>query len=457
VNKRWALALTSVAFFMVALDALVVTTALPAIGHDLHAGLSSLQWTVNAYGLSYAAGIITAAALGDRYGRRRVFTVGLAVFTLASAGCALAPSIGWLLGARTVQGIGAAAVMPLSLTILTAAYPAERRGAIVGIWGGLGGLAVAGGPLIGGAVTEGLSWHWIFWLNVPIGLVALLLSRSRLPETHGPRTTLDGPALVLLIGATFGLVWGLVRVSTTGWRDIVTVAAFVGGAVALVAFVRWERRAPAPMLPIRMFRRRSFAAANVAGLCMIAALTGAVFLIAQYCQLVLGESPLATGLRLLPWTATPLLIAPMAGRLSDRVGRRAVLTTGLVLQAIGLSWFAAVASPATSYAAMAVPLGLAGIGISMAIPTAAAAALGAVPPDQIGRASGVNSTLQRFGAVFGVAVVTTVFTTSGRIATPATFTDGLRPALAVAAILSLLGALAAASVAGRAPVALAPA
>jgi EmrB/QacA subfamily drug resistance transporter len=457
VNKRWALALTSVAFFMVALDALVVTTALPAIGRDLHAGLPSLQWTVNAYGLSYAAGIITAAALGDRYGRRRVFTVGLAVFTLASAGCALAPSVGWLLATRTVQGVGAAAVMPLSLTILTGAYPAERRGAVVGIWGGLGGLAVAGGPLIGGAVTEGLSWHWIFWLNVPIGLVAILLSRSRLPETHGPRSALDVPALVLLLGATFGLVWGLVRVSTTGWRDGPTLVALAGGAVALVAFVLWERRAPAPMLPIRMFQHRAFAAASVAGLCMIAALTGAIFLVAQYCQLVLGESPLATGLRLLPWTATPLLIAPLAGRLSDRVGRRAVLTTGLVLQAIGLSWFAAVVSPATSYAAMAAPLVVAGIGISMAIPTAAAAALGAVAPDQIGRASGVNTTLQRFGAVFGVAVVTTVFTASGRIATPTTFTDGLRPALAVAAILSLLGALAAASVTGRPAVAMAPA
>jgi EmrB/QacA subfamily drug resistance transporter len=442
MNKQWVLAVTSAAFFMVALDALVVTTALPAIGRDLHAGLSSRQWTVNAYGLSYAAGIITAAALGDRFGRRRVFTLGLVVFTLASAGCALAPSVDWLLAARTVQGIGAAAVMPLSLTILTGAYPAEKRGAIVGVWGGLGGLAVAGGPLIGGAVTEGLSWHWIFWLNVPIGLVAVLLSRSRLPESHGPRTALDVPALVLLTGAAFGLVWGLVRVGTTGWRDLATLVALAGGAVALVAFVVWERRSPAPMLPMRMFKVRAFAAANIAGLCMIAALTGAVFLIAQYCQLVLGESPLATGVRLLPWTATPLLIAPLAGRLSDRVGRRVVLTTGLVLQAIGLGWFAAVVSAVTSYAAMAAPLVLAGIGISMAIPTAAAAALGAVAPDQIGRASGVSSTLQRFGAVFGVAVVTTVFTASGRIGTPATFTDGLRPALAVAAILSLVGALA---------------
>ncbi len=457
MNKRWALAVTSVAFFMVALDALVVTTALPAIGRELHAGLSSLQWTVNSYGLSYAAGIITAAALGDRFGRRRVFTAGLVLFTLASAACALAPSIGWLLTARTIQGVGAAAVMPLSLTILTGAYPAERRGAIVGIWGGLGGLAVAGGPLIGGAVTEGLSWHWIFWLNVPIGLVAAVLSRTRLPETHGPTTALDWPALVLLVGATFGFVWGLVRVSTTGWRDVLTLAALAGGALALVAFALWERRAPAPMLPIRMFRHRVFAAANAAGLCMIAALTGAVFLIAQYCQLVLGESPLATGLRLLPWTATPLLIAPVAGRLSDRIGRRIVLTSGLLLQAIGLSWFAAVASPVTSYAAMAAPLLVAGVGISMAIPTAATAAVSAVSADQIGRASGVNSTVQRFGAVLGVAVVTTVFTGSGRIATPISFTDGLRPALAVAAILSLLGAFAAISVGGRPTVAVTPA
>jgi EmrB/QacA subfamily drug resistance transporter len=340
LRRGWTLAVTSVAFFMVALDALVVITALPVIGRDLYAGMATLQWTVNSYGLAYAAGIITAAAIGDRYGRRRVFTAGLAVFTLASAGCALAPSVGWLLAARTVQGIGAAAVMPLSLTILTGAFPPRRRGAIVGIWGGLGRLAVAGGPLIGGAVTEGLDWHWIFWLNVPIGLAAVALSRARLPESHGHRARLDIPALVLLSGGASALVWGLVRASAAGWQSPGTLTALGCGALLVAAFVAWERRTAAPMLPPRMFRIREFTAANAAALLMIASLSAAVFLIAQYCQLVLGYSPLGTGLRILPWTATPLLIAPAAGRISDRIGRRPVLAAGLLLQAAGLGWFA---------------------------------------------------------------------------------------------------------------------
>lgn len=447
-RRGWTLAVTSVAFFMVALDALVVITALPAIGRDLRAGLPTLQWTVNTYGLAYAAGIITAAALGDRYGRRRMFAVGLAVFTLASAGCALAPGVGWLLAARTVQGFGAAAVMPLSLTILTGAFPAHRRGAIVGIWGGLGGLAVAGGPLIGGTVTEGLDWHWIFWLNVPIGLAAVALSHARLPESHGRPAPLDIPALVLLTGGAFALVWGLVRASAVGWASAEALTALVCGVLLVAAFVVWERRMAAPMLPIRMFRSREFTAANATALLMIASLSAAVFLIAQYCQLVLGYSPLVTGLRLLPWTATPLLIAPAAGRISDRIGRRPVLAAGMLLQAAGLSWFAMVAATTPRYAALVAPLLAAGIGISMAIPTAATAAMNAVGPHDLGKAASVNSTLQRLGAVFGVAVATTVFTAAGKLDT-ATFTAGLRPALAVAAGLSLLGMLTALALPGR--------
>jgi EmrB/QacA subfamily drug resistance transporter len=434
---------------MVALDALVVTTALPVIGRDLRAGMATLQWTVNTYGLAYAAGIITAAALGDRYGRRRVFIAGLAVFTLASACCALAPGVGWLLAARTVQGIGAAAVMPLSLTILTDAFPPQRRGAIVGIWGGLGGLAVAGGPLIGGAVTEGLDWHWIFWLNVPIGLAAIALSRARLPQSATHPTPLDIPALVLLAGGASALVWGLVRASTIGWTATQTLVA-LGSAVLLVAgFVAWEHRTAVPMLPPRLFRNRDFAAANATALLMIGSLSAAVFLIAQYYQLVLHYSPLATGLRLLPWTATPLLVAPLAGRISDRIGRRPVLAAGMLLQAAGLGWFTVVAATTPRYPAMVAPLLVAGVGISMALPTTATAAMNAVRPAELGKASGTNSTLQRLGAVFGVAVATAVFTANGRLGTAVTFTDGFRPALGVAAGLSLLGVLTALALRGR--------
>jgi MFS family permease len=251
-RRGWALALTSVAYFMVVLDALVVIAALPAIGRDLGGGMATLQWTVNAYTLTFAAGIITAAALGDRLGRRRVFAAGLALFTAASAACALAPSADLLVAARAIQRVGAAIVMPLSLTILTTAFPAQRRGAIVGIWGGIAGIAVASGPLVGGAVTQGLDWHWIFWVNVPIGLVATVLSVRRLAESRGPATRLDLPAVALVSGGATGIIWALVRANEVGWFSLEIIAALSLGIGLLAGFVAWERRAPAPMLPLRL-------------------------------------------------------------------------------------------------------------------------------------------------------------------------------------------------------------
>jgi EmrB/QacA subfamily drug resistance transporter len=439
-RPRWTLALTSLAFFMVVLDALVVTTALPAIGRDLHVGVSTLEWTVNAYGLTYAAGIITAAGLGDHLGRRRVFAFGLALFTVASAACALAPTAALLLAARAVQGLGAAAVMPLSLTILTATFPPERRGAVVGMWGAIGGLAVASGPLIGGSLTEGLDWHWIFWVNVPIGLVVTALARVRLAESHGPAAPLDLPGMALVTAAAAALVWGIVSSAA---------APLVAGGALLAGFVAWERRTAAPMIPLRLFASRTFAAANATAFLMIATIMAAAFLIAQYFQLVLADSPLEAGLRLLPWTATPMIVAPLAGALSDRIGPRPLMVAGMLLQAAGLAWFVAEASATTAYAALVVPLVVAGVGISMVMPTTPAAAIGAVTPAEIGKASGTNTTLQRFGGVFGVALVTAVFSAHGHLGDPAGFVAGLRPALAVAASLSLLGALTAAAVAAR--------
>ncbi len=337
-SPRWTLALTSAAFFMVALDALVVATALPAIRREIHAGVGVLGWIVNAYSLTYAAGIVIAAALGDRLGRRRVFVAGLMLFSGASAACALAPTAGLLLAARGVQGLGAAAVMPLSLTLLSTAFPAERRGAVVGMWGAVGGLAVAAGPVIGGAITQGIDWHWIFWVNVPIGACVVLLARVKLAEGHGPRSRLDIPGMALVSGAALGLVWALVRGSQAGWASAEVLATSVGGCALLAAFLTWERRVPEPMLPPRLFARRTFAAANATAFLMIRAISAAAFLVAQYFQLVLGASPLVTGVRLLPWTATPMLIAPVAGALSDRVGQRPLMAVGMLLQACGLGW-----------------------------------------------------------------------------------------------------------------------
>ncbi|MHB8613915.1 MAG: DHA2 family efflux MFS transporter permease subunit [Candidatus Dormibacteraceae bacterium] len=445
----WTLALTSVAFFMVALDSLVVVTALPSMQRDLGATLSTLEWTINSFTLAFAAGIITAAALGDRFGRRRVFTVGLTVFTVASVACAVAPTASALIVARTLQGIGAAMVMPLSLTILTSAFPAERRGAVIGIWGGIGGLAVASGPLVGGAVTQGLDWHWIFWINVPIGLIAVLLAHAHLPESHGPATRIDPAAVALVSGSAIAIVWGLIRAGDTGWRSPEVVAALCVGVVLAAAFVAWERRARDPMLPLDLFRSRTFAAANLTAFLMAGAIFSAAFLVAQYMQFGLGYSPLATGLRLLPWTATPLVVAPIAGMLADKVGNRPVLVTGMLLQGIGLGWFATLATAAATYGQLVTPLIVAGLGISMALPVVPTAILGAVSPKDMGKASGVNSTLQRFGAAFAIAIASAVFVSNGHLGTPASFTTGFRPALAVVAGLSVLGAMTALAVGSR--------
>lgn len=440
------LTLTSVSFFMVALDALVVVTALPAIHHSIGGNIATLEWAVNSYALTFAAGIITAAALGDRLGRRRVYVAGLVLFTIASAACALAPSASALIAARALQGIGAAAVTPLSLTILTGEFPAERRGAIVGIWGGIGGLAVVGGPLVGGAVVQGLSWHWIFWINVPIGLAAAVLSAIHLPDSRGPAARLDLPAVPLVAGGTVAVAWALVRAGGSGWSDPKAIAAFCLGAVLLAGFVIREHRAAEPMLPLRLFRVRAFSAANATAFLMSGAIFSAAFLTSQYLQLGMGYSPLATGLRLLPWTATPVLVAPVAGALADRIGARPLLVTGLAMQAAGLAWVADIATAAGGYGRFVAPLIIAGAGISMALPTVATAALGAVPPADIGRASGVNNTFQRFGGAFGVAIAAAVFTAYGHLGSPASVVSGYRPALAVSAGLSLLGAMTAAAV-----------
>ncbi len=448
-RRIWTLALTSIAFFMVALDSLVVVTALPALHRELGGSISTLEWTVNAFTLTYAAGIITAAALGDRVGRRMVFVLGLGLFTLASIACAVAPSAAILITARAVQGLGAAMVMPLSLTILTTAFPLERRATIVGIWGGIGGLAVASGPLVGGAITQGLSWHWIFWVNAPIGLVAVLLSLVRLPESKGPATRLDLVAAGLVGGGAIAIVWGLIRAGDDGWTSAASLGMIVVGLLLVAAFVVWELRADQPMLPMHLFRIRSFAAGNATAFLMAGTIFSAAFLIAQYMQFGLGYSPLDAGLRVLPWTATPVFIAPLAGLLSERIGARPVLTVGMLLQGLGLGAFALLTTAGVSYVQLLIPLVAAGIGISMALPVVPTVVVSAVRPHEMGKASGVNSTVQRFGSAFAIAIAAAVFAANGHIGSPAAFVAGFRPALVVVATLSLLGAVTALGVQSR--------
>jgi EmrB/QacA subfamily drug resistance transporter len=427
---------------MVALDALVVTTALSTIRVHLHASIESLEWTVNAYSLSFAVLLMTASVLGERWGRRRLFVAGITLFTAASAACALAPGIGWLITARSVQGVGAALVMPLSMSLLTAAFPPARRAWAFGIFSAITGVAVLGGPLIGGAVTQGLAWEWIFWLNVPIGVVLVPLVLRRIPASAGLGGALDPVGLVLSTAGAFGLVWGLVRGNAAGWGSAQVVASLVGGAVLSGAFVAWEARVRRPLLPLRLFRSRAFSAGNTAGFLMYASLIGTVFFMAQYLQTALGFGPLGAGLRLAPWTATLFLIAPASGALVQRFGVRPLMATGLAGQAAGMAWLALVVRPGLPYPELIAPMVLAGAGISVAMPAAQTCVMGAAPPEALGQASGTFNMLRQLGGVFGLAVLVAVFAGRGGYATAQTFSNGFSPALGAAAALSLAGAVA---------------
>jgi EmrB/QacA subfamily drug resistance transporter len=439
----WAFAITSIALFMTTLDNLVVTTALPVIRRDLHASLSGLEWMVNAYTLTFAVLLLTGAALGDRFGRRRLFAIGLAIFTGGSALAALAGSANELIAARAIQGLGGAIVLPLTLTILSAAVPANRRGVALGAWGGIGGLAVALGPLVGGAIVQGISWQWIFWLNVPFGLVLIPLALRQLQETHGSNGRLDLPGLGLSAAGLLAVVWGLVRGNDAGWTSIEVVSALLGGAAVLTMFVLWELRAPAPMLPMRFFRNRTFTAANVASLFMFVGMFGSIFLLAQYFQTVQGSSPLQSGLRILPWTAMPILIAPIAGMLSDRIGGRPIMATGLALQATGLAWIGGILTTTLPYSSIVIPFALSGIGMAMYFAPVANVVLSSVEPDEEGQASGANNAIRELGGVFGVAVLAAVFSHYGGYQTPDSFVQGVTPALYLGAVIVAIGAAAA--------------
>jgi EmrB/QacA subfamily drug resistance transporter len=445
----WTLAITSVALFMVSLDNLVVTTALPVIRRNLHASISQLEWTVNAYTLTFAVLLLTGAALGDRFGRRRMFAIGLLLFTFASAGAALSTTANTLDLARALQGVGAAIVTPLTLTILSAAVPRERRGLALGIWGGIGGLAIAIGPLVGGAIVNGVSWHWIFWLNVPIGLVLAPLSLMRLEESYGPDSGLDFPGLGLVSVGLLGIVWALVRGNSHGWTSPEIVISFVAGAALVAAFVMWERRASAPMLPMNFFRNRTFALTNAASLLMFFGMFGSIFLLAQFFQTVQHMTPLASGLRILPWTAMPIFIAPIAGALSDRIGGQRLMTVGLGLQATGLAWIASVQSATVPYSHLVIPFALSGAGMALFFAPVANVVLSSVRPEHEGKASGANNAIRELGGVLGVAVLAAVFAHEGGYTSAETFTHGTSTAVYVGAGVVALGAVAAAFIPGR--------
>ena len=444
-TSRWTLLIVSIGLFMVVLDNLVVNVALPSIQRDLGASIQSLEWTVNAYVLAYAVFLLTGAALGDRFGRKRMFSGGIALFTLSSAAAALAPTSGLLIAARAVQGLGAAVVTPLTLTLIADAFPPQRRGVAIGVWSGISGIAVALGPLVGGAVVQFASWHWIFWINVPIGIALVPLSIARLAESHGPTRHLDLRGLALASSGLFGIVFGLVRSQSQGWTDPEIAVALGAGALLVIAFVIYELRVREPMLPMGFFTKRSFAVTNAVSLAMYFGMFGSIFFLSQFLQNVLHNTPLEAGVKLLVWTGASMVVSPVAGFFSERYGSRTFMAAGLGLQALALGWLATLAGVHQSYASMIVPFILAGAGMSLVFAPAANAILSSVRAEQAGQASGATNAIRELGGVLGIAVLATVFTSHGSYLSPEQFVSGLRPAMWVGVAVLAGGGLIAAA------------
>ncbi len=440
-NRIWTLLIVSVGLFMVVLDNLIVSVALPSIHRDLGASMQSLEWTVNAYVLAYAVLLLTGAALGDRFGRKRMFFAGIALFTAASAGSALAPDMGVLIATRALQGIGAAIVTPLTLTLLADSFPADNRGIALGVWSGISGIAVALGPLVGGAVIQLSSWHWIFWINVPVGLVLLPTAARMLHESYGSERSFDLSGLGLASTGLFGLIFGLIRAQTVGWGALQVIVSLAGGALLVAVFVAHELRASEPMLPMSFFKRRSFAVTNVVSLSMYFGMFGSIFFMSQYLQNVLGNSPLEAGLKLLVWTGSIMVVSPLAGYFSERLGSRMFMAGGLALQAIALGWLASEAGVGQSYSSMIVPFIFGGAGMALVFAPAASAVLASVRTDQAGQASGATNAIRELGGVLGISVLSTVFSSNGSYVSPQAFVSGLRPTMWVGVGVLAAGAL----------------
>jgi EmrB/QacA subfamily drug resistance transporter len=441
-QTRWTLLLGSLTSFMAGLDALVVATALPTLHLEFGAGVESLSWTVSAYELAFAASILTGATLGDRLGRRRVFMAGITVFTIASALCALSPNVEFLIASRTLQGVGGGISVPVSLALMTAATPTELRGKALGIWGGFTGVAVAAGPLVGGAVVEGLAWQWIFWLNIPVGIVIVGLTTQKVDEGGRIFARVDLVGLALASVGVFAIAQALIRGNAAGWSSASIVGGLIGGAAALVVFVAWEHRSSSPMMPMTLFRHRGFTAGCIASFALMAGIFALGFLTAQYLQLALHNGPLGVGLRLLPATGMALLVSPIAGRLADRLGEKPLVMLGLGLQALGLLMIGVLVTDTSGYGTIMGPLFVTGVGIAIAFPTATSAVMRSVGPLDAGIASGISNTFRQVGAVFGVAIAAAIFAGQGGYGTRAEFVNGYSPAFVALSVVCAIGVVA---------------
>jgi EmrB/QacA subfamily drug resistance transporter len=437
-----AIVAASIPMFMASLDNLVMTNALPVIHKDLGASVEQLQWFVNAYTLSFATFILLSVALGDRFGRRTVFAIGITVFTLASVAAGFSSTPGELIAARAVQGVGGAALMPLSLTLLAGSVAPRLRPLAIGIWGGVAGLGVALGPLIGGAVVEGWDWQAIFWINVPVGVISVPLVLLALPNSFGEKVRADVVGVILVGISVLGIVFGIVRGNEAGWHSAQVLTGLIGGGIALIAFLWWETRTKAPLVPLGLFRDRSFSVANIVGFGFSFGMFGSVFILIQFLQVVQGASPLQAAFETTPWTMAPMIVAPIAGIIAPRVGTRVLIAAGLACQAIALFWLAGTMSATVPYTTMLYPFILAGIGMGLVFSPSSTAVLATMREQDRAKASGVNSTVREIGVALGIAVLVAVFTGLNGQLTPTGYVSAAIPAVLVGASVVAVTALA---------------
>jgi EmrB/QacA subfamily drug resistance transporter len=447
----WTVVLAALGTFVPALDIVVVSTALPTLRTHLNASIGDLEWMINSYNLVFAVFMLTGAALGDRFGRKRLYVIGAAIFTLSSMAAALSGTSSELIAFRALQGIGAAILLPLTITLVADIVPAGKRALVIGILGGVTGLGVAAGPGVGGLIVEGISWQWIFWINVPVGAFVAIFAALRLRESKGPHSHLDIPGLLLAGGAMFCLVWAAVQAPTVGWGSAEVAGTLAGGAVLACVFALWEGRASHPMFPVSYLRNRGFTGANIASYFMQLTIIGSLFMITQLFQIGMGYSPEQAGVRILAWMAMPMFFAPVGGILAGKVGNRPVLLAGLTMMAGGLAWLAAETTDTVSYTTLIAPLIVAGIGIAVCFPVVMNAITDSVPSGEIGMATGGNKAIVELGSVSGVAILVAVFTGSGSYASHAAFISGFRPAMFTAAALAAAGLIGAALIPGRQP------
>jgi EmrB/QacA subfamily drug resistance transporter len=446
-RKWWTLGAVAFGLFMIMLDNTIVNVALPSIQRDLDIGISELEWVFNGYALTFGVLMLTGGKLADLFGRRRIFIVGLVIFTLASLFCGLATSAGWLIGARVLQGVGSALMNPATLSIITATFPPRQRGMAIGIWAGVAAMALAIGPLVGGLITEHISWNWIFFINVPVGILAIIVTRLVVDESRDTSTEqrLDLPGLLASGIGLFALTYALIEANTFGWTSARILALFAVAAVSLVVFVLLELHQRVPMLDLSLFKNGTFAGANSVMLLVGLAMFGVFFYNSLFIQNVMGYSAVQTGATFLPMTMLIILVAPAAGKYSDRVGSRWLMGVGMVLLSASLFIFSRL-DAASGFWDLFPGLIIGGFGMGLVMTPTTAAAMGSVPVDKAGVGSAVLNSMRQVGGSLGIAVMGAIVASQVN-APPGTpqaaegFVRGFQHALTVASLIALAGAV----------------